>query len=397
MKGARRRRVDTDDEDEEEEEELSTEEYLSKKDKARLKELKRRESLLKTLLKKKQKSSKRKKLESVTESSSSDSSEEDYSEPRGSKKTSVKRKIRKKKKTTLQDTSTTDSSSKGELDSSDEYDIEPRDRKKSPVKKKKNPTGKKHQDKSAKGTSGKDRPRHSEKKITMVTISNTKDGIVTNGGDLANKEEVGDDVENKKPKQFNKRVVLTKTKKEDSVTMSDDSEATSPRDKHARREVKQMKGADKAKGPVEDGTKTAAKEEGTKGEEQDPKMQKDDQINIHCDQDDMDFIDDRVEDDIPTISLKGRYIENDMKLVTNFAKTVKFDIKKIKSEPSVSPCKYYNLSVCHMKNVQTHHTAGKEGFKLLYHICAICHASGNAHEAHPARNCPIALIKYDKM
>ena len=391
MRGARRRRVETDDEDEDEEEEISTE--------AQLKELKRREAWLKKELKKMQKS--RTKRSSAGKSRVS-SSEDDDSEPRGSKKTPVKRKnSSKKKKRKQQDRSTTDSSSKDELDSSKESDSEPHTSKKSPVKRKKW-KGKKTRREERSGTesSDKDELRNSEK-ITMVTISNTKD--VTTVGDPANKEEVeakkdtnikrdeeqkqvsigpvSPNMENKKLKQINKKIVLTKPNKEDPVTISDDSEMASPRDNHARREVKQTDGEEEAKGKGKEEAKEEGKEEAngsvetsskegeTKGEERDSKMQKaemhprDAQINMHCNEEDLNFIEHRIKNDNPAIYLRGKIIEEDTMHLSNLAKKATFDINKIKSEPSIRPCKYYKLSNCHVNNVLEHTVTKKEGSK----------------------------------
>ena len=64
------------------------------------------------------------------------------------------------------------------------------------------------------------------------------------------------------------------------------------------------------------------------------------------------------------------------------------------SPQSVRPCLYYNLATCTTRNVHWHHYVSKGSSRVVYHICAICHAAVNLHEAHTALKCPQAQIKH---
>ena len=128
----------------------------------------------------------------------------------------------------------------------------------------------------------------------------------------------------------------------------------------------------------------------------------DPKINIHCNKEDRDFIENRIEEDTPLIVLQGvfskdrrRVIESDMEQLQ--VKSSKFQNKfKIKPEPFVRPCHFYNLSTCTWKNVQKHETAKqKEISNAVHHICAICQSARGYHIAHQAKLCPNARIKYE--
>ena len=239
---------------------------------------------------------------------------------------------------------------------------------------------------------------HKEKNegITMQTISHTKD-------DLADVNKAGD------PAGKTKR----KDEKQKDVPKESGVKSPAPSDTGTRRNVKHLKEEDAAKEAADEKvakeSESGLKEEARKREEIDPKKKLKNEehtrekkshssINLHCDKDDINFFDDRIKDDIATICLRGKSIHADMEQVQSFARrALEFDIKRMTygvSPQSVRPCLYYNLATCTTRNVHWHHYVSKGSSRVVYHICAICHAAVNLHEAHTALKCPQAQIKH---
>ena len=119
-------------------------------------------------------------------------------------------------------------------------------------------------------------------------------------------------------------------------------------------------------------------------------------VDILCQMSFINHFQQRIRDNkTPSICLGGRNIEADMERISVFAREHQlFDVKKIKTEPNVRCCSYYNISVCQYENVQNH-LIRKGVPTYVHHICMICHSSVQAHMAHPAKRCPNARITYE--
>ena len=259
---------------------------------------------------------------------------------------------------------------------------------------------------------------HKEKNegIIMQTISHTKD-------DLADVNKAVAEVPKHEKKTIMDTISHTKgdpagiTKRKDEKQKDGPKESgvksPAPSDTGTRRNVKHLKEEDAAKEAADEKvakeSASGSKEEARKREEIDPKKKLKNEehtrekkshssINLHCDKDDINFFEERSKNDIATICLRGKSIHADMEQVQSFARrALEFDIKRMTygvSPQSVRPCLYYNLATCTTRNVHWHHYVSKGSSRVVYHICAICHAAVNLHEAHTALKCPQAQIKH---
>ena len=438
MARARKRRLETDeddddDDDEEEEEddteEVSSEDRISKKDRAKLRRLKRETSWLEKLLLKKKKN-RGKRADTGKRRVRRSNSEETDSEPGASKKSLPRRKISLKKKNTKEkdrygsdtddceksrvakkrpgkrkktkrkkrsesDESTTDSRSESESQDSDSSDS-----KDSKEESDNDQVRNRNADvKSEEGTSKKKEKAHKkQEKITMETVGITKEEH-DNTKEVA---EVTQDTETRRDEKHKNDPKETETENQVPRGRSPRREKEVPRGRSPRQEKEVPRGRSPRREREEGGRK---REGGVskKEEEQTREMtDHDPKINIHCNKEDRDFIENRIEEDTPLIVLQGvfskdrrRIIESDMEQLQ--VKSSKFQNKfKIKPEPFVRPCHFYNLSTCTWKNVQKHETAKqKEISNAVHHICAICQSARGYHIAHQAKLCPNARIKYE--
>ena len=259
---------------------------------------------------------------------------------------------------------------------------------------------------------------HKEKNegIIMQTISHTKD-------DLADVNKAVAEVPKHEKKTIMDTISHTKgdpagiTKRKDEKQKDGPKESgvksPAPSDTGTRRNVKHLKEEDAAKEAADEKvakeSASGSKEEARKREEIDPKKKLKNEehtrekkshssLNLHCDKDDINFFEERSKNDIATICLRGKSIHADMEQVQSFARrALEFDIKRMTygvSPQSVRPCLYYNLATCTTRNVHWHHYVSKGSSRVVYHICAICHAAVNLHEAHTALKCPQAQIKH---
>ena len=433
MGRSRRRVVDTEDDydsDSDNEDDGGTSSGDNIKKEALIKQFNKTAADLEKLLKKKQKRGKRRSKRSSSEENESDFSDKDRVTKKGVSK--KKRKIKRKKRS-QSDESTEESSSVTKYEATKRYDSE-EETDNDELQ------GKKGETKSAESPSKKHKTTHKDKiKIETETIINNNDPEVIeiprhkesdieeeetgNGKAVSRKKEGGqergeipryteagyEEEETGKGKD-NPRKEQKKQDKKEKEERGQEKAASNDIERNREETKKRETGRER---------ETRNKEEGGKKEERDSKKSKthrmphpysskrenteekkveteESKIDIHCGREDFNFFQQRIKDNkTPSICLGGRNIEADMERISVFArKHQPFDVKKIKTEPIVRCCSYYNISECQYENVQNH-LIRKGCPTKVHHICITCHSSVRAHMAHPAKRCPNARITYE--